>query len=187
MPDDELSSTPFPSSFTQPVKVAKEEDWEFGGVAIGDASQGLLVQLWHCTIEGGAVYVEAPSVAKTKLFDAPGVTDVALAFDQNMNPVVAYVQDGAAKYWWYDPALEAMTFSDLPGATTPRCTLDDKRAFNASGSDVILAYLKGRDLYFRKQRDRYTVEYLLATNVGSGLSTVAMGTNNRLQFGIGVA
>lgn len=187
MPDDELSSVPFPSAFTQPVKVAKEEDWEFGGVAIGDASQGLLVQLWHCTIEDGAVYVEAPSVAKAKLFDAPGVTDVALAFDQNMRPVVAYVQDGDAKLWWYDPTLGEMTVTELPDAVTPRCTLDDKRAFNTSGSDVILAYLKGRDLYFRKQRDRYTVEYLLATNVGSGLSTVAMGTNNRLQFGVGEA
>lgn len=185
MPGNALSSTPFPAGFSLPVKVGPLEDWEWGGVALNDPSQGLFVQIWHLTLEGDNVCIEAPSVPKTTLFTGADITDVALAFDQNMRPFVAYTQAGSAKFWWYDPTVQMMVTTDLPGATTPRCTLDDKREFNTSGSDVILAYLKGRDLYFRMQRDRFTVEYPLATDVGSKLTTVKMGTNNRLHFGIG--
>lgn len=182
-----LSTTAFPGGFPHRVKLTEPDDWEMGGVAIGDTSQGLLVKLWHCFIDGNGVYVEADGVPKTLLFTAPGVSDVSLAFDQSMRPVVAYVQAGVANLWWYDPAIPGETATALPGATTPRCTLDDKRSFAIPNSNVYVVYLKGRDLYYRQQSDRYAVEYLLATDVGSGLSTVAMGTNNRLHFGVGEA
>jgi hypothetical protein len=60
--------------------------------------------------------------------------------------------------------------------------LDDKRPLQNAVSDVILAYTRSGNLYFRAQRDRYLVEYPLATAVTGTLDKVGMNTVNRLQF-----
>lgn len=195
LPDDVLSDQAHISGFSFPVKSASDPDklqaWELGGVALNDSSQGLLVKLWHATLEfdpdtgEGYVYVEAPAVPKTLLFSGMGITEIDLSFDQNMNPFIAYMQSGTAKFWWYDPTATAMVHTSLPaGSYDPRCTLDDKRNFNVGDSDIILAYLRGGVLYMRYQRDRYLVEYTLKTGCGADARLISMAMNNgsRMQF-----
>lgn len=187
IPENRLSTTAFVSGFSFPVKSPGDQkiDWELGGVALNDPSQGLQVKVWVCEVVGDDITLTAPGIPRFTVFTAAGTTEVALSFDQNMNPFIAYMQSGTPKIYWYDQTVPGMTTTVLAaGCYDLRCTLDDKREFNTSGSDVILAYVRAGGLYFRQQRDRYTVEYLLKAGIGADASLVsmAMNTGNRLQF-----
>lgn len=156
---------------------------ELGGVALNDASQGLQYQVWTLTTDGTSIFLKPDNGAQTTLFTGADVTEISLAFDQNMRPFVAFVDSGVAKFWWFNTTTQAQMFSTLPaGSTCPRCCLDDKRQRELASSDVILAYVNNMNLYYRQQRDRYGVEYLLATGNVLKLINVGMAENNRLMF-----
>lgn len=195
IPDDELSTTAYISGFSFPVKSAigpdKLKAWELGGVALNDPSQGLQVKLWEGSLEIdretgiGSVYVKAPGVAKTLLFSGTDISEIDIAFDQNMNPFVAYQQGSAAKIYWYDPLIPGMTHTTLPaGSYNLRCTLDEKRDFNVSSSDIVLCYIRSGTLYRVYQRDRYGSEKALRTGIGANaeLVSLAMNVQSRLQW-----
>lgn len=195
IPENRLSTTAVRSGFSYPVKSPipedKLQDWELAGVALGDASAGLNVKLWHCILEidkatnTGSVYIEAPGVAKTFLFSGVDITEVALAFDQNMNPFVAYQQGSAARFFWYDPLIPGMTHTTLPaGCRDLRCTMDEKRLFDIANSDIVLSYIQSGNLCVRYQRDRYLVETVLKAGAGPDaiLVSMAMNNGNRLQW-----
>ena len=176
IPDNTPATPSHIGGFEVPVKTLSVEDkfidWEMGGIALNDPSEGLRVQLWTFKLVvdeltgDSTVSVEAPSVPKVTLFSGVDVGEIAGAFDQNMNPVVAYMESGAPKLWWWDPTASAMVHTSLPaGCYDLRVSLDDKRRFNVAESDVILSYVRGGSLYYRYQRDRYLVEYLLSENV----------------------
>lgn len=193
--DGQFSTTAVRSGFAYPVKSPSPEDklqdWEFAGVGLNDPSQGLLVKLWHCTLEidrdtdVGSVYVEAPAVPKTLLFSGVGISEVALAFDQNMNPFVAYMQGSDAKIYWYDSTLPGMTHTTLPaGCYDLRCCMDEKRPFNIANSDIILAYVRAGNLCIRYQRERYLTEHVMKSGIGSeaNLVSIALNLGFRIQF-----
>src|SRR5690606_21444417 len=182
--DGELSTTAAISGFAYPVKGPlpedKLQDWELAGVALNDPSQGLMVKVWHlqATKRAGSddvdVIVSAPGVAPTLLFTAPGITEVALAFDQNMNPFVAYHQGSDAKIYWYDPTIPGMTHTTLPsGIRTMRCTMDERRSAFVADSDIVLSYIRAGNLCVRYQRDRYQTEYVLRAGVGANCQLVS--------------
>lgn len=193
LPDSVLSTTVVAGNYLFPdnSSTTKLVDYELGGVALRDPSQGSQVKVWTANlyIDGsdiGSVYIGAADVPETLQFSGYGITEISLAFDQNMNPFVAFVQSGAARYWWFDPVENAQVFGELPpGTGAPKATLDDKRANEQSVSDIIMAYVRAGSLYFRMQRDRYEVEYLLATGVTGQVLKVGMTDRNRLQFALG--
>lgn len=162
-------------------------DHEPGGVAINDASQGLFGWMWTLQMDGDDVVVSEPTAGSTVLFTMPNLTELSLAFDQNMKPVVAYVAAGTAFLWWFDTLTAAHIHTEIPGASSPRVTLDDKRNMQTGASDVILAYLVGTTLYFRAQRDRYLTAYQLNTDITRPLRKIAMNNKLRLQFEFGPA
>lgn len=176
IPDNTPAVPSHIGGFEVPVKTLSVEDkfidWEMGGIALNDPSEGLRVQLWTFKLVvdeltgDSTVSVEAPSVPKVTLFSGVDVGEIAGAFDQNMNPVVAYMEGGSPKLWWWDPTASAMVHTSLPsGCYDLRVSLDDKRRFNVVKSDVILSYVRGGSAYYRYQRDRYLVEYLLSDNI----------------------
>jgi hypothetical protein len=143
------------------------------------------VQTWTLKLVGNDVVISASSWPETILFTRSGITELSLAFDQNMKPFVAFVENGIAKYWWFDTDVSNTVFSTLPAnSRTPRCCLDDKRESQTNSSDIILCYAIGSTLYFRQQRDRYTIERTLGTLKSSkdGLVRVGMHVQNRLQW-----
>ncbi|WP_299589679.1 hypothetical protein, partial [uncultured Microbulbifer sp.] len=160
-------------------------DYERGGIALQDPSRGLNVQTWRARVleDGRAIVLDAQQVRASTVITGVNITEVSLAFDQNMRPVIAYVESGTAKLYWYDSSQDAQVTTSWPGFITPRVSLDDKRQLQSSVSDVIFAYLKDGNLYHRQQRDRYGTEYLLASNVNSpGLVKIGMSRNLRFQF-----
>lgn len=186
IPSKALSLIPAPAPFITPddreVTVSLI-DHELGGIGLSDPSQGLQVQTWQLRMVGNEARISAPNTAEITLFTGTGITEVSLAFDQNMLPVIAYVQDNEAKLRWYDSLAGTNVITVFPAGTiTPRVCLDDKRRLQYGASDVILAYVRDNNLYFRAQRDRYGIEYLLKTAVGGKIIRVGMNVVRRLQF-----
>lgn len=171
MPDHALSAQPHPARFAYPVREygSPLTDVSMGGVALNDPSQGLDVKVWTATMDGDNVTVFADDVAPTTVLSVPGVTSLALAFDQNMLPFIAYEQGDDAAFWWYDATIQAPRTTALPaGSHGVQATLDERRELERGISDVVLAYIRANHLYTREQRDRYEVEYDLGEVNGGG-------------------
>ncbi|MCO1336512.1 hypothetical protein MO867_19450 [Microbulbifer sp. OS29] len=187
LPDKALSSTVLASPFIggSHLPVRNTTDYESGGIAIQDPSAGLNYQVWRARVlnDGSEIVLDAREVEAFTAISGSDITEVSLAFDQNMRPVIAYVEAGTAKLYWYNSSAGSQTTSTWPGIITPRLTLDDKRSTQTSTSDVIFAYLNNGHLYYRQQRDRYETEYRLQQNVDSpGLIKIGMNRQFRLQF-----
>lgn len=188
IPDNKLSSSTLYDTYISPDggdRAKLTEDWERGGIALADPSQGLEVQIWKLEHDANSQFVITPQSFGDPVLGPIiyGVTECNLAFDQNMNVFITYVVDGQAWYFWYDPlAFEYKHQIMDADVINPRCCMDDKRLPMVDTSDIILAYQRGTDLYYREQRDRYTIEYLLKAGAEGQLECVGMNKSNRLQF-----
>lgn len=185
IPEHRLSTTVQSTAFLAPDSNAPSYlvDYERGGIALNDPSAGLEYQTWIAEIVGTTITLRADSVAESVVYSGLAITEVSLAFDQNMRLHLAYIDNSIAYFTWYDTALPGPVTTNY-GADVkhPRLCLDDKRPLSTGTSDIILTYIKNGNLYAREQRDRYEVEYLLATGVDPDLYKVGMGTNNRLHW-----
>lgn len=193
IPEKRLSNTPVIGRYVGADERLGRRigDFENGGVALNDPTQGFNVNVWELYLQGNEARVRTvPNGAPTVLFSDTDITRLKLAFDQNMRPAVAYVADGVAKLWWYDSTIPGNRTTTIQGATEPVLCLDDKRDGQRDFSDILLFYLKdgedeaARHLYMRAQRDRYTIEYdigLLPAGARNILQ-VGMADNLRLLF-----
>lgn len=192
MPNNALSSTPVPGNFlpprTQPrvSAAAGTADQAYGGVAIGDASQGIRYQVWTAYADpSGNLWLEAPNTAAYEFLPGVGAAWVALAFDQSARIFLAWsTSTGAASYYWYDSTITAYRVSTLVGYI-PRifASLDDARPAQSTQSDILLVYELSGQLYMRQQRDRFGVAYDLGTAPsGAPLAQIGPSTVNRFQF-----
>jgi hypothetical protein len=161
-----LSNPTIPGNYTNQVKSRGQltTGYEMGALALQNPAGGLLQQLWTVTTDGSNIFVSAPNTASTLILTDANITEVDLAFDQNMFPFLTYVSNGLIKFYWFDPTVPGfVTSTILELAITPRCTLDDKRAFDVSNSDIILVYINvlTQQLCYRIQRERYATEHQL--------------------------
>ena len=185
LPDNVLSSTPIPANFigARALPITGLIDYADGGIGIQDPSEGLQYQIWRMRVINDELLLDAPNTPAYVLYSGTDITEVSLSFDQNMRPAVAFVEAGAAKLFWYDTTLPANVITALAvDVVNPRVTLDDKRSLQSSSSDVILGYLRAGKLYYRQQRERYTVERLLDVGPHTGLIKIGMNRVWRLQF-----
>lgn len=189
LPDNRASSLALGGLFMVPDTFVTTPivDFERGGVALNDPSEGLQSYNWRAWLDDTIhqVYVQRyPDGPAIPIFAAPQITELSLAFDQNMRPAIGYIQAGVLRLNWYDSSVNARVTSVFEEAVNPKMCLDDKRITQRSQSDMILAYLRGRSLFYRQQRDRFQVEYLLRSNIEPNLKlkNVGMNKNLRLQF-----
>jgi len=187
MPNNAISITPISSPFLPPddERSGPDEDFEDGGVAIQDASQGLTGHRWRCYTDQTSVFLERDGASPVTVFTQSGIQDIAFAFDQNMRHNVAYqLSDGNIYLRWFDPTVPGYVVTNFGPGKHPRMCLDDKRASQIASSDVLLAYMRDGSLLYRMQRDRYLVEYVAAFGLASSLRlrNIGMGLNWRLQF-----
>src|SRR5690554_5867881 len=149
LPQNQLSSVPVPGYFLGARAQVFPDyiDYADGGVGIQDPSLGLDYQVWTAEIVEDIIedriVLSAPTHPATTVYTGDDITEVSLAFDQNMNPTIAFVEAGVAKLYWYDTLAGEQVVTTIPGNVThPRVALDDPRPFNIVNSDVILAYIK---------------------------------------------
>lgn len=212
-------ATPVPGNILMPDSnnaVPLLEDFETGGVALSDTSQGFLVQDWKAAVRFGEpqLVIDSGSGGSTARFDTPSdiyltplntpdqevlvhsatsVSEITFSFDQNMRQVIAYVEGGdnpGTKIYYFDSAAASFIVKEVPDAVSPFLSLDDKRITGTflGISDVLLFYLKGTSLHYRMQRDSYDVEYTLATDLpGRVERIVKCGLNNQYRMQIEIA
>lgn len=188
----EKSSEPVPGQILPPNNRAAKryEDWEMGGIAIQDPSQGLRVQEWRAlwNEETGDVALTAPNQpVPVVIYNEPNLEWLTLAFDQNMRWLSACtLENGQSRLRWYNPLIQDYEVLTLPsGIVTPFLVMDDNRAgpLTLGDSDVILTYLRGGSLWVRVQRERFTVERLIEANVAANrIWHFGMNDGWRLQW-----
>lgn len=180
LPDGQLSTSSVYAAFLVPTRVDELIDYEWGGIDLYDASQGLQVKIWTCFYEAGVIKVKADQVVR-ELITVADVTALSFAFDLNMRPVVTYVVNNEVFLWWYDTLVaQHVTTSFGSSYITPQLSLDDHRSIYSANADVIFAYIKAEQLCIRLQRDRYQIEYELGA--GQVLIQIGMMANNRFGF-----
>lgn len=187
LPDHVLSTEIIAAQFRFPRNIPRRPlvDYEYGGVALDDPSRGLRDRVWRGEYIENQVVISASGVAPTPVLSVENLLDFSFTFDQNMRVAIAYeLIAGGAYFYWYDGTVPGYTTLALPaGSITPRCAMDDNRDSQSTRSDIILAYVRAGRLYFREQRDRYTVEYELDDSVGpGGLIQIGMNRLWRFQF-----
>ena len=97
----------------------------------------------------GNIWLEAPNTAPFIYLANVNAVWVALAFDQNARPFVAWATvTGNASYNWFDSTIPGFRTSTLTG-TVPRvfASLDDSRPIMSSLSDILLAYVRAGTLF----------------------------------------
>jgi hypothetical protein len=193
LPDNTLSANSNFSSFLQPDALGRGddlEDYELGGIALNDPSQGLKVKNWKARALNGSneIRVSAdPYNIEIPLVSADNITEVSLAFDQNMRPALAYITNGQAKLYWYDSVVEAQVTTVLAAdITSVFLTMDDKRPAMTllNRNDILLFYVRAGNLYYRQQRDRYDTERFLVAlaEPTMKLRKCGMATGLRVQI-----
>lgn len=190
LPDHVLSTEYIPAQFRFPRNIPKRPliSYEYGGIALNDASQGLRVKVWRGQYIDGEIVVDADGVAPTSVLTVANVSDFDFTFDQNMRLAIAYeLVGGGSRFYWYDTTVSDYVTMDLETAVTPKCAMDDNRDSQTARSDIILAYIRAGTLYFREQRDRYEVEYELLEAAGPAIIQIGMNRLWRFQFQISTA
>lgn len=172
--------------YTYPAEFNARVDFEIGGVAIGDTSQGMENTIWKASYEGSNVKLGKFGETSQIMFTVPNLVRLALAFDQNMNPCYAWENgaDGYVNLMFFDSQISAYTTVTFYGITSPCLTLDDHRSSFSGSSDIIFAYLKDGQICYRQQRDRYEIERVLTAEPQNLeiLERVGMDSSYRLQF-----
>lgn len=185
-----VSSEPSPSALPIPEVLTRLDrglliDYEMGGVSIQDPSQGMSVRVWKLWLDGSNVVLapdDAPYLA-TVLFSGEGITELTLAFDSNMTPVVAYVQAGVTKLRWYDLSLAPPSYvTTVIDGSSPYLSFDDRRQRLISKSDAMLFYLRDGIVRLRLLRDRFLTEYDWATIPAGATQIVAAGFDSGFRM-----
>jgi hypothetical protein len=186
IPENKLSTIPKPSHYIggRKLDVGNTIDYEDGGIDFNDISMGHLYQIWDCRIVNEEdIVIENQGIAPVTVYSGTAITEVSFTFDQNMRYTVAFVESGVAKLLWYDSSIPGETIDNIGiGITNPRVFLDDKRLLESSKNDIILGYMRGGNLCYRQQRDRYTIERILKENIGGHLVKIGMSRGLRVQF-----
>jgi len=170
--------------------ITRTLDYENGGIAIQNPTGGLNLQEWRARLFNAGeaqsyVLMDAEQVAPFIAWQQPYLEEFSFSFDQNMQPVFAYVENGAAKLRFFDSVPQAFSIIELEqGAITPRVSFDDKRDFlGYAQSDVILAYILNGNLVKRLGSERYQNTHLIRANVGNaGLVKIGMNRGLRMQY-----
>lgn len=186
LPNNAISLVPEPASYQVPDTVDNQsvQSFEYGGIAINDASQGRLYQVWRAYLDAAGAYC-APSVAGTPvttLVVGTGITFVSIGFDSNMAPALAYLQAGVMKFRWFNSVSSSFQTDTHADWTSCRVSTDDKRRGNEGQSDVIVGYTRAGVCYWRQERDRYSVEYTAGPSGLRILTRLGMGVQERMQF-----
>ena len=160
----------------------KTVDYEQGGIALQDSSHGLAAASWVAQYTDDSVFLGIDGKEPQRVFDRAGIDMLGLAFDQSMRPLICFSENGDIWLWWFDPSINKQSIGLITQGQNPCITLDVHRREDAERSDVILAYQRGKALYARQQRDRFTVEYLLSAQSPESLDAIGMANTARLQF-----
>jgi|GEM_PF-2918932 len=119
----------------------------------------------------------------SELFTPITCVSLSAAFDQLGKPLVFFDTGSDLRLWWYDPELSEHTKTIFGVGTNPFATFDLKYAVDIATSDILLFYIRDGDIYYRQQRDRYSIEYTTpVTPYVNNLLQADMSVDYRMQL-----
>ncbi len=185
IPSNAFTPVPDPAPYLPPYDLpfTKLEHVVRGGIAIGDASKGRDYQNWQVRYQGGNIEVLPVGGSVAFSMTVAGVQTLSLAFDNNMGIVLCWMASNGANLYYFNTLTAAYTTRNFNDITSCRVVVDDGRDFYTAASDVIFGYTRAGNLYWRQQRDRYDVEYLVGPTANL-LVKMAPNINRRLQFAL---
>lgn len=187
IPNDEFTEEPIPGKFVTPynLPVSPLSRSCRGGIALNDASKGRDYQnwfVWYEVLTGTIKFgPEAIPMVATGSIVRPGVLQLSMAFDNNMNPVLAWIDASGGHVRYFSAATQNYVTVDVPGATSCLVVVDDIRAYSNTLSDVVFAYTIPTGLWYSYQRNNYANPLQASTSVRL-LRRMGMNEFNRLQF-----
>ena len=192
IPEERFSTQTITGRLQNPWMQQANLSRSWGPIALQDPSDGLLSKVWECRVNHDSAQLLLGIVDEPKqvwFTHSKIILEASLSFDQNGRPVIAFTDtDDACWLLWFDPVPNNFVTFSITGAITPRVTLDDVRSFNSANSDVILGYIRSGIIRYRRQRDRFTVEYTPTQGVGGSsieapyLRHISMNSALRLEF-----
>lgn len=170
LPENKLSKDPIDGDFMVPEKVDELEDY-----SLHFSSREVV----RCYYEGQNIRYSHMGVVYDVL-TVPDLTALSFTLDQNLRPLLVYVQNKKTYMYWFNSAIGKMEVKLWgEGYLTPQVALDDLRIENSSQIDIIFAYIKDENLCIRYQRDRFTTETVL----GPSDRLFQIGALNNHRFG----
>jgi len=155
-----------------------------GPVALNDASEKLNNRFWATYFDPSSKNIILDDLlgTTTVIINEPlGVKRIGLAFDQNANDTYSWITNtGILMLRFFDGAND--TVLNLGTAQDCVITMDMKYQPGNSSSDILLFYIRSGAIFYRIQRDKYSIEY--ATPVVSGVDKLVdsgMRTDYRFQ------
>ena len=184
--ENKFSTTRVPKELLQPDEHDPEfvRDYDRGGKAPRNTDLGVNLNHWVFFIEENQVYCKIQGTEeKFLIVEGTSITEVTGTFDRNMNPFVVYRDQNAYIFYWYDALTNKYVSEELPADTSsPRLCHDDKRKEAAVYSDVIVTYIRGSELLYRLQRDRFTIVYIAANRGVRNREIIRFGMNKSLRL-----
>ena len=116
----------------------------------------------------------------------PNCVGIDVAYDQLNRLNVAWKASGELYLYWFDAVSSAFVTTNF-GEVQEFCFLmDDTRHYSQAGSMMLLFYTRDLVLYYRSQRDRFSIEYTIAT-LDAESELVSVGLNNFLRLQITIS
>lgn len=162
------------------------------GTASGIGDSPVRETAYECRANGNtAEYRKVGDAVWIPIVTVSGMSqNVSFTFDQLMRPMVTY-QTGAglnrvprtAYLYWYDTTLSGYQTLSVANAISPLITFDYPMDASANFAEASWWYLRAGNICYRKQSDRFTIEYVFATKPTNMaiLATVGLGRNFRLH------
>lgn len=187
LPDLGISSTVVYAPFNASKFVTSVQslvDYELGANAIGNPAGGMSAQLWTASINNfnRVVFTDENDNETISIAVPENVSKLAVAFDLNMRPAIAYSVESSTFLYWYDTAVSNFVTTEFVNCTYPAMTLDERRTEYISNSDIVLVYIHNNNLCCRLQRDRFNTEYTLLEGFNGAIATIGTNEQYRLQF-----
>jgi hypothetical protein len=179
----EWTDVPVPSTFLAPYneKYTPYSQNILGGINLGDGSRGRMFKLWNVSYVDNVIRLKPADGDIVWTRSENDVRSVSCAFDNNMSQVIAWKKDDGCYMYYRDTLTQNFITRSFPGATACRVCVDDSRDFYNQNSDVMFVYTLNNRVYYRRQRDRYDIEYFVG-NSKRQLQRVGPSQGLRLQI-----
>lgn len=165
-------------------RVSRTKDYEYGGIHYRDSSLGLMSHIWIAElVEDDIVVYNKDTDESFIAYSGKDIEEFSFAMDTANNPIIAARQNGILHVRWFDFDTQVYIVTSFTGIRNACICLDDKLNYVTGTSSIILAYIRNDNLYFRDQRDAFSIEYLLK-ELSSNIKLLKIGMNEgrRLQF-----
>lgn len=176
--DSWFSKAPCPSDFLLPYQKEALKDYEYGGEKLNYPPQSYLT-VWKAFYENGIQL--SNGTTRYMVLDISMPEEIAISFDLNMRPIIAYILDGICFFNWYDAEASKQVTSKMgSNYSFINLSLDDSRKALSASSDVIFSYIRNNMLCMRIQRERFLIEHPITK--AKALVQAGMMKNYRFGF-----